>query len=245
MGIVKRVFSAVERRIVFRLGGEYYLNYLRSKGCHIGVGCLPASPKLLNIDISRPYLIHIGDRVRLNQGLTILTHDFSTLVFKAKYGELLASSGKVTIGNNVYFGRNCTVLKGVSIGDNCIIGYGSLVMKDIPANSVAVGSPARVICSIDEYYEKRRKKSLEEALALAREIKATQHRMPVPSDFREEFVYFVSGDQVNQYPDIPIEYQLRVVNDCYDTWVNNHKAEFPDFKSFLVAAGVMDDERGA
>jgi serine acetyltransferase len=43
---------------------------------------------------------------------------------------------------------------GVTIGDNCIIGAGSIVTKNIPSNSVAAGMPARVICSIDEYYHK-------------------------------------------------------------------------------------------
>lgn len=51
---------------------------------------------------------------------------------------------------------NCTVLKGVTIGDNCIIGIGSIVTKDIPANSVAIGNPAKVVCSLDEYFEKRK-----------------------------------------------------------------------------------------
>lgn len=51
---------------------------------------------------------------------------------------------------------NCTVLKGVTIGDNCIIGIGSIVTKDIPANSVAIGNPAKVVCSLDEYFEKEK-----------------------------------------------------------------------------------------
>ena len=44
---------------------------------------------------------------------------------------------------------NCTVLKGVTIGDNCIIGIGSIVTKDIPANSVAIGNPAKVVKKFD------------------------------------------------------------------------------------------------
>ena len=53
----------------------------------------------------------------------------------------MPSSGRVTIGNNVRFGVDCTVLKGVTIGDNCFIAAGSLVTKDIPANSVGGRGP--------------------------------------------------------------------------------------------------------
>jgi len=56
----------------------------------------------------------------------------------------------ITVGNNVWIGANVNVLPGVSIGDNCTIGAGSIVTKDIPANSVAVGNPCRVIRKISE-----------------------------------------------------------------------------------------------
>ena len=74
------------------------------------------------------------------------------------------------IGNNVWFGQNVTVLRGSDIGDNCIIGYGSVVMGKIPANSVAAGCPCKVICTLDEYFEKRKKCCVEEAFDYARSI---------------------------------------------------------------------------
>jgi acetyltransferase-like isoleucine patch superfamily enzyme len=51
----------------------------------------------------------------------------------------------VSIGGNVWIGMNCTILPGVTIGDNTVIGAGSVVTKSIPANVVAYGSPCRVI----------------------------------------------------------------------------------------------------
>ena len=57
---------------------------------------------------------------------------------------------KVIIGNNVWIGSGANILPGVSIGDNSIIGAGSVVIKDIPANSVAVGIPAKVIKNLDD-----------------------------------------------------------------------------------------------
>lgn len=56
----------------------------------------------------------------------------------------------ITVGNNVWFGAHVCVLPGVTIGDNCVIGAGSVVTKDIPSNSVAVGNPCKVIRKVDK-----------------------------------------------------------------------------------------------
>ncbi|POY34966.1 maltose acetyltransferase [Solitalea longa] len=56
----------------------------------------------------------------------------------------------ITIGNNVWFGGTVTVLPGVTIGDNSVIGAGSVVTKDIPNNVIAVGNPCKVIKEIDD-----------------------------------------------------------------------------------------------
>ncbi len=56
----------------------------------------------------------------------------------------------IKVGHNVWFGANVIVLPGVVIGDSCTIGAGSVVVKDIPANSVAVGNPCRVIRQVDK-----------------------------------------------------------------------------------------------
>jgi acetyltransferase-like isoleucine patch superfamily enzyme len=56
----------------------------------------------------------------------------------------------ITVGNNVWFGGGVQVMPGVSIGDNAIIGAGSVVTKDIPANVIAVGNPCKVLREITE-----------------------------------------------------------------------------------------------
>lgn len=56
----------------------------------------------------------------------------------------------ITVGNNVWLGAQVSVLPGVTIGDNCVIGAGSVVNKDIPAGSLAVGNPCKVIRKIAE-----------------------------------------------------------------------------------------------
>lgn len=66
--------------------------------------------------------------------------------------------GRIVIGNNVHIGENVTIMPGVTIGDNVVVGCGAVVTKDIPSNTIAVGIPAKVIETYDEYLEKVRKK---------------------------------------------------------------------------------------
>ena len=58
------------------------------------------------------------------------------------------------IGDNVYIGSKCIILPGVRIGNNVVIGAGSVVTKDIPDNSVYAGNPARFICDLQTYADK-------------------------------------------------------------------------------------------
>ena len=63
----------------------------------------------------------------------------------------VGGSESIVIGDDVWIGMNCTVLKGVTIGEGSVIGAGSVVTHDIPAWSVAVGQPARVVTSLARY----------------------------------------------------------------------------------------------
>lgn len=134
LGLLKSIYS--------KSSSERYIKYLRSVGIKIGGGIF-RSPRNTRIDTTRPSLVSIGSNVDINTYFQILTHDYATKVFTNKYGVFVNSSGKVVIGNNIYFGTNVTVLKGVTIGDNCVIGSGSIVTKSIPANSVVTGVPCR------------------------------------------------------------------------------------------------------
>lgn len=213
-----------------------FIKCLNSLGMKIEEDVIMYSPETLNIDTNRPTLISIkGGGTLLHENLTILTHDYVTRCFLGKYQEFVQSSGSINVGRNVWFGKNVTLLRGADIGDNCIIGYGSIVNKKIPANSVAAGMPAKVICSLDDFFQKRKTLQKEDAMNLARSIVERLHRRPVPEDFWDEFPLFVSGDEVDKYPEIPIKAQLR---DSFDKYVNTHKAEFDSFESFLKASGI-------
>lgn len=103
------------------------------------------------LDPGHCWLINIGNNVTLAPRVHILAHDAST---KMALGYTRIS--KVNIGNNVFVGANSIILPGVTIGNDVIIGAGSVVTKNIPDNSVAVGNPARVIKSYDQYLNKQK-----------------------------------------------------------------------------------------
>ena len=141
------------------LSEEKYIEYLRKKGITIGENCSIAR----NIGFgTEPYLISIGNNVRLTQGISFITHDGGLWVLRNlnKVDKNADKFGRIKIGNNVNIGWNVIIMPNVTIGDNVIIGAGAIVTKNIPDNSVAVGIPARVIESIDEYYEKNKDKLL-------------------------------------------------------------------------------------
>ena len=91
----------------------------------------------------------MGDNVTLASGSRLLTHDGST---KKIIG--YSKVGRIDIGNDVFIGAASIILPNVRIGNKVIVGAGSVVTKDIPDNSVAVGNPARVIGTYDEFVEK-------------------------------------------------------------------------------------------
>jgi acetyltransferase-like isoleucine patch superfamily enzyme len=218
-----------------RTSSSRYCAYLRQKGVVCGQRTVFRNPRSISIDLTRPSLVTIGNDVDFNHNFVLLTHDWGSRVFRTLYGELVPSSGAVKIGDNVVFGRNVTVLKGVEIGSNCIIGAGSIVSRNIPDNSVAVGIPAEVICSLEEYYAKRQKRCIEEALEYARSIQERFHRRPVEADFREEFPLFVNGDEADLHPELPIRQQLGT---GFEMWRKNHRAQFDGFENFLKEAGL-------
>ena len=88
--------------------------------------------------------IEIGDGTMIGSNVTIVTlnHDINPKT------RINATPQPVKIGKNVWIGSNCTILPGVIIGNNSVIGAGSVVTKNLPDNVVAVGNSARVIKEI-------------------------------------------------------------------------------------------------
>ena len=137
------------KRYLERLRGEPNLEKLKKRGLQIGKNFKMMGEVI--IDPSHCWHISIGDNVILAPRVHILAHDASTGLF-LKYTKV----ANVKIGNNVFIGAGSIVLMGVTIGDNVVIGAGSIVSRNIPSNSLAVGNPAKVVCSLEEYLAKEK-----------------------------------------------------------------------------------------
>ena len=137
--------------------------------------------------------------------------------------------GIIKIGNNVFIGVNSIVLRNVTIGDNCIIGVGSVVCSSIPANSVAAGNPCKVIMSLDEFCEKRKKNILKEASLEALHIMKVKGRMPTEMEMRRwGFLYNTKNPEIIN--------KLTALGDDREEFVKSYlsqEAVFDNYDSFL------------
>lgn len=100
-----------------------------------------------------PYLITIGNHCTIAQNVVFLVHDGATWLFSEEFPSI-QKFGPVQIHDNCFIGYNSIIMGNVTIGPNTIIGAGSIVTKNIPANVVAAGNPARIICTTEEYKKK-------------------------------------------------------------------------------------------
>ncbi len=89
--------------------------------------------------------ISIGDRTLIGSDCLIVDTDFHGIPL---HGLKSPRTKPVSIGNDVFIGTRCLVLKGVQIGDGAVIGAGSVVTKSVPSNCIAAGNPAEVLGTV-------------------------------------------------------------------------------------------------
>lgn len=147
MGIVKKIKSYVKSVLGIDHGPG--VDDLVAMGMKVGKNFFPNTGAFF--DNSHCWLIEIGDDVTFGPFVYILAHDAST---KRELG--YTKIGKVVIGDRAFIGARTIVMPNVKIGSDCIIGAGSVVTHDVPDGSVYAGNPARLICTVDEYYSKQK-----------------------------------------------------------------------------------------
>jgi len=147
--ILKELFSEFGEGSFMQ--GPIYIHY----GSHTRIG--RDNFFNFNTTIQDDAPVTIGNRNNFGPGLSIVTPVHPMLASERRKRELPNGSQKgfcyakpAVIGNDCWFGANVTVCPGVTIGDGCVIGAGSVITKDVPDNTFAAGVPARVIRTITE-----------------------------------------------------------------------------------------------
>lgn len=191
-----------------RYNSSTYIDHLRQIGMKIGLDCTIYVPTKTIIDEQYPWMITIGNHVRITEGVKILTHDYAWSVLKTTTGTILGASGTVRIGDNVFIGMNTIITRNVEIGNNVIIGAGSVVTSSCDDNSIYAGVPARRIMSIEEYYEKREKAQLDEAKKLAIEYYLRYGKCPDKNVFHEYFMLFETSKEAVKVDDFEKKLEL-------------------------------------
>lgn len=216
-----------------------FVAWMKRKGAVVGKDVTVYAPTKTEIDLTCPWLLTIGDHVRITQGVVIITHDYSWSVFKQlpdSKGIILGAQSPVTIGNNVFIGMNAIITRGVTIGDNVVIGAGSVVVKDCESNSVYAGNPAKKIMTIEEYFQKRQSLQFQEARQVARQYAARFGEMPPKEAFPEHFQsMFCSAEEGAKIPGY--HYQMST-GECFEdtyAYMQSHKPMFGSFEAFLEA----------
>ncbi|MCH5166335.1 MAG: acyltransferase [Erysipelotrichales bacterium] len=177
-------------------------------------------------------MLTIGDNAKITNGVIILTHDYSwsvgSFISKKTYGNIR----RVIIGNNCFIGMNSIILRGTTIGDNVIIGAGSVVSGKIESNSVYAGNPAKKIMTLDEFISKREEKQLSEAVDFANEIKKRRGRHASEDELFEYFWLYSSTDlsprMKRQIKHIGVEKEM--LDEYYSS---NRISQFKSFNDFL------------
>jgi acetyltransferase-like isoleucine patch superfamily enzyme len=157
--VVKRVYKTYRDAFLLKYGMNTWLLsplaprmlrpwILRKIGCHVGKNVFIGDN--VRIDAGHSDLIYIGDYSHVTGGCRLLCHqrDLKNYCVGDNAAKLPYRLGEIHIGKGVMIGMESLIMPGVTIGDGAIVGAYSLVTKDIPAWTVAIGRPAKVVKQI-------------------------------------------------------------------------------------------------
>lgn len=108
---------------------------------------------------SEPFLVTLHDNVFISVGAKFICHDGGVLPFRREF-PTLDLAAPIIVKSNCFIGMGAMVMRGVTIGENCVVAARAVVTKDVPDGSIVGGNPARFIKSTQEYLDGAHKKSL-------------------------------------------------------------------------------------
>lgn len=155
MSMIVRAIRFVIRSLWPRLDP---FGYARWEGVQLGEGCYFFGITRDTFG-SEPYLVKIGNKCVIAHGADFITHDGGVWQFREVYPDIDVFD-PIIIGDNVFVGAHCTFLPGTVIGDNCIIGAGSVLRGRFPPFTLIAGNPARPVGTVEGYWEKIKDKTV-------------------------------------------------------------------------------------
>lgn len=220
-------------------GSQAFAERLRRKGVAVGEGTYFFDPQSTRIDCQRPHMLSVGSNVKVAAGVIVLCHDYSRSVLIDAFGENVGEAAVTSIGSNVFIGMNAIVLMGSRIGDDCVIGAGSVVSGSIPPRSVAAGNPAKVICSIDDFYRKRKERELVSAELFAKEFVRANGRPPKVAEMTDAFSWLFlphTEETLERYPEL---FRMSGVNreSAVAAFLASSPA-YPNYEAWLGSIGL-------
>ena len=148
--MLKRFFKILLGHLAYNLSpSKLRIMLNRVKGVSIGKNTFLG--KHVTIDDNYSHLISIGSNCGIATGVILIAHrrNISNYSKEKGYNSYPFFVGSIIIKDNVQIGAGCIILPGITIGESSIIGAGSVVTKDVPPFSLAVGVPAKVIKTFD------------------------------------------------------------------------------------------------
>ena len=210
---------------------EAFISYLRNSGVSIGENCIFWAPNKVSIDLQRPHMLHIGNYCKVTSDVRILTHDYSWSVFCNIPGlGSVGEGGETWIGDNVFVGVGATILMGSHIGSNSIIGAGSVVSGYFPDGVVIAGNPARIICTVEELYKKRKSKELDSAKLFVKQYRERNGKSPTIYDMTNSFMGLYLPRTEDVFDHYPSLFRLSGVDNTI--FMNNYLNNMPLYDSF-------------
>lgn len=160
---LKKVILRVEKYIIKAIKpfnrskyNKFFYLYLR----HAGVD-IKGTPRFISddlyideVDLSK---LHIEGDVTVSKGVTLLVHDYSVTQPLRMHDNSIVGAvliKDIFLRKGCFIGANSVLLPGTEIGENTIVGAGSIIKGNISANSVVAGNPGKIVKSLDDYYKK-------------------------------------------------------------------------------------------
>jgi len=148
--MIGTIISRLKRSLQLRKYNRFNIaEYFREQGAQIGDDC-SIIPRFLGAE---PYLVKIGNHVTIAAGVVFITHDGGCWVFREEIPDLQVF-GPIIIEDNCVIGQNAILFPNIRIGRNSVVGAGSVVITDVPPDTIVMGVPARPFGSIAKYKEK-------------------------------------------------------------------------------------------